>query len=50
MANEWVIFKSDAAEKIEQDVTEAYQKILDVFNPQNRAGYKELLRKEFFVI
>ena len=45
MANEWVIWKSDAAEIIEQNVTASYQKILDVFNPKNRAGYKELLHE-----
>ena len=45
LANDYVIWKSDAAEIIEQNVSAAYQKILDVFNPENRTSYKAKLHE-----
>ena len=40
-----IFWKPEVFEIIEQDVSDAYQKILDVFKPENISGYKELLHE-----
>ena len=45
-ASEWVIWKTDKPKKeIEEDVSEAYQSILNVFLPENIHKYKILLHE-----
>lgn len=44
-AIQWITNKTDALEIIEQEVSDEYQKIVDVFKPQNKSKYKILLHE-----